>query len=752
MRPCLRAAFGWLSETRGRLGVGCAATNVVKAAAARPAAGRAEHLTALAAALADVPLPPDHPEVWAVRQLMDTAVLPPLPVWPVPFLPQPAPFLPQPAPFLPQPAPFTPQPAPFTPPPAPLPSAQPLPAPLPSAPPLPAPAPPQTLSADAAPLLPPQLLGAFFKDYAVPWAELVLDGQVGRGATSDVFKAVYTHRELPVAVKIFRAHPSHRTRAELGQRVVGEACARALPRPFLAAFYGWVAGHPEGRLALVTEFFPAGTLAEYLRGPDGAPPGRAPLAPLELLRVLKCAGFALSRLHASGGQLPMRDHELHRDVKSANVGVVVPGAVSEGHSAKLLDTGFARWLFAAGGGVGGDGDGDGDDVLPATPGIAAPELAEAGCHSRSSDVFGFGVVLGEVVGGARFSPAEVAAMRADPAVRAQVALLRRASEEEAARWHGLPANARGRVARLAELCMAAAPGARPSSADVAEQLAQLCDEAEGLVAECPLCAENGRAGKGLHAVALGCGDPTHKICHACVLRQARREMGAENAAMVGCPLCAAQGRAAPVSETALSMVNAVAVLEGGVGDLRPLSPEDWGRLAAMKGAREAAAAAAREREAAAAREALEAAARTAAQAAERLGTPAAAAAAGAAAEALRAQAPADVLSGGQRAALGVKLCPGCGFGIIHARNHGCHHIKPAGAPGDRGGCPQCHTHFCFSCLHVYRGASHACPNGCTVFCRDSGDHVCDCVDCVECRAGAPCATCSGCRVCRAPPQ
>lgn len=80
-------------------------------------------------------------------------------------------------------------------------------------------------------------------------------------------------------------------------------------------------------------------------------------------------------------------------------------------------------------------------------------------------------------------------------------------------------------------------------------------------------------------------------------------------------------------------------------------------------------------------------------------------------------------------------CPSCQFRVTHYRGHACHHIKPG------GGCPQCHTHWCYNCGNLY-------PCGrCRAFCSDA----CSCPDCPFCKPGRPCPSCDAdgsCRMCR----
>ena len=115
-----------------------------------------------------------------------------------------------------------------------------------------------------------------------------------------------------------------------------------------------------------------------------------------------------------------------------------------------------------------------------------------------------------------------------------------------------------------------------------------------------------------------------------------------------------------------------------------------------------------------------------------------------------------------------KACPTCGFRVSHYHGHACHHILP----GSPGGCPQCHTHFCYACLST--DERHYCAfvgmrTSWSSNCKASDiqknlvkaqrfpyDKRCGCPICPDCRPprtrggrGRPCAHCHGsCVVCR----
>jgi len=105
-----------------------------------------------------------------------------------------------------------------------------------------------------------------------------------------------------------------------------------------------------------------------------------------------------------------------------------------------------------------------------------------------------------------------------------------------------------------------------------------------------------------------------------------------------------------------------------------------------------------------------------------------------------------------------KPCPGCSAPLTHYHGHSCHHISAAGDDAG-GGCPRCHTHFCYACLATAaenereRGARQACRCAAGrwgTFCETAhiAEHLvaepyphddrCGCPICPDCRPGAPC--------------
>ncbi|XP_074576731.1 putative L-type lectin-domain containing receptor kinase S.5 [Curcuma longa] len=153
----------------------------------------------------------------------------------------------------------------------------------------------------------------------------------------------------------------------------------------LVPLVGWC--HEKGILLLVYEYMPNGSLDQHLYGGGGGGDDGRPLLGWER-RYNIVAGVA-SALHYLHDEYEQR--VIHRDLKSSNVMLDV------GFGARLGDFGLARALETdktsyAELELGG---------IPGTLGYIAPECFHTGKATRTSDVFGFGAVVLEVVCGRR---------------------------------------------------------------------------------------------------------------------------------------------------------------------------------------------------------------------------------------------------------------------------------------------------------------------------------------------------------------
>jgi serine/threonine protein kinase/Tol biopolymer transport system component len=204
-----------------------------------------------------------------------------------------------------------------------------------------------------------------------------IEGLLGAGGMSEVFRAVDTKFNRPVAIKFLYARLAD---AAARRRFQREAqLASSLNHPHILTVHD--AGDFEGRQYLVTEFVDGGTLKAWAQQEK-----RAWRQAAELL-----AGVAdgLATAHAAG--------ILHRDIKPANI------LVAKNGYAKLADFGLARLQEQA--------DLDGTRTLTegrTSPGMLvgtipymSPEQASGGAVDSRSDVFSFGVVLYETLCGER---------------------------------------------------------------------------------------------------------------------------------------------------------------------------------------------------------------------------------------------------------------------------------------------------------------------------------------------------------------
>ena len=119
-----------------------------------------------------------------------------------------------------------------------------------------------------------------------------------------------------------------------------------------------------------------------------------------------------------------------------------------------------------------------------------------------------------------------------------------------------------------------------------------------------------------------------------------------------------------------------------------------------------------------------------------------------------------------------KQCPRCKYRSTHYHGHSCHHISPSNPPM-RGGCPNCHEHYCYKCLSTKdenvrdrNNDSHCKCGHWSNYCesidsiKDINKYIeinaggipfdkrCGCVICCDCSYNKPCDLCDGnCVVC-----
>ena len=212
---------------------------------------------------------------------------------------------------------------------------------------------------------------------------------LGEGGMGQVWQATDTQLNREVALKIvpdaFASDPDRLARFTREAQILA-----SLNHPNIAAIYG--IEEAEGTRALVLELVEGPTLADRI--------SKGPIPLDEALPIAKQIAEALEAAHEAG--------VIHRDLKPANIKVREDGTV------KVLDFGLAKALDTA-----PHGDPDESPTLTAaatqmgmvvgTAAYMAPEQAKGQTVDRRADVWAFGVVLYEMLGGHRpFAAADVA--------------------------------------------------------------------------------------------------------------------------------------------------------------------------------------------------------------------------------------------------------------------------------------------------------------------------------------------------------
>ena len=196
-----------------------------------------------------------------------------------------------------------------------------------------------------------------------------IEGELGRGAMGQVFRAHDEALDRPVAIKLLGSGIS----AEVWARSAREARHTARVRhPHVVGVYG--AGlTPEGEAFLVLDLVEGGSLHERIQEA-----GKLPAQ--EAARIARDLADALHAAHSEG--------VLHRDVKPRNV------LLDDKGRALLADFGLAR-VESSEGGLTQSGD------IVGTPAYMSPEQAQ-GRHDRvgpATDVYGLGATLYAMLGG-----------------------------------------------------------------------------------------------------------------------------------------------------------------------------------------------------------------------------------------------------------------------------------------------------------------------------------------------------------------
>jgi predicted ATPase len=265
-----------------------------------------------------------------------------------------------------------------------------------------------------------------------------LDALIGRGGMGEVFRAVDTRLNRPVAVKVMHQTTSGLEAAVV--RFVREArAASALNHPNIVTIHD-VGETPTGDHFIVQELVEGRTLRSLLENPVDL--GTA-------IDIARQTARALSAAHAAG--------IVHRDVKPENIMVRGDGYV------KVLDFGLARVEDPTGSERTTRTNLDtAPGTLLGTTAYMSPEAAQAGIAGPAADVFALGVVLYEMTGGRRpFVAATSIGVLAAILSEEPVALARLNP--------GIPQPLEDLVLRM----LAKSPERRPTASDAADALAEL---------------------------------------------------------------------------------------------------------------------------------------------------------------------------------------------------------------------------------------------------------------------------------------
>ncbi|MCU0686984.1 MAG: serine/threonine protein kinase, partial [Polyangiaceae bacterium] len=207
-----------------------------------------------------------------------------------------------------------------------------------------------------------------------------ITGLLGRGGMGVVYAALDLTLRRKVALKLLQ--PEAVGSDEQRRRFVREArAAAAVSHPNIAQIYE--VGEAEGEVFLALELVEGSPLREHLRQAAGALPEP------EALSIAREIARGLATAHEAG--------VVHRDVKPENVMLTPDGRV------KILDFGLAKLHGApnAHDGPTASAITTHAGLIVGSPGYMAPEQARGLPTNPRSDIFSLGIVLFEMLAGAR---------------------------------------------------------------------------------------------------------------------------------------------------------------------------------------------------------------------------------------------------------------------------------------------------------------------------------------------------------------
>nr|XP_043612799.1 putative receptor-like protein kinase At5g39000 [Erigeron canadensis] len=212
--------------------------------------------------------------------------------------------------------------------------------------------------------------------------------------------------------------------------------------------------HEETELLLVYEFMQKGNFANHLfrRGSNVQP------LPWDIrLKILIGAAQGLAFLHSS------ENHVIYRDFKASHI--LLDGS----YNAKISDFGLAKLGPS-------DSQSHVTTRVMGTYGYAAPEYVSTGHLYVKSDVYGFGIVLVEMLTGMRALDTQRPAAQQNLGdwVKPYLADRRKLKTIMDSRLEGrYPSKAAGQIAQLALTCLGPEPKSRPSMKEVVKKLKQV---------------------------------------------------------------------------------------------------------------------------------------------------------------------------------------------------------------------------------------------------------------------------------------
>ena len=233
-----------------------------------------------------------------------------------------------------------------------------------------------------------------------------ITGKLGEGGMGEVWRALDTKLGREVAIKVLPAEFAEDA-DRLGRFRREAQILASLGHPNIAAIHGLE--EAPGILALAMELVPGEDLAARL--------DRGPLPVDEALGIARQIAEALEEAHGKG--------IVHRDLKPANIKLTPDGRV------KVLDFGLAKAFTGDSSDPGRANDASRSPTMTrqatqagmilGTAAYMSPEQARGKPVDKRADVWSFGVVVFEMLSGARLFAGETvsdtlaAVLRADPA-------------------------------------------------------------------------------------------------------------------------------------------------------------------------------------------------------------------------------------------------------------------------------------------------------------------------------------------------